>query len=176
MTGCGKRYGRRSVSGQKHVGLRLNSNGRSSLGVKQAKALALKEAVVMAKALELKEVIFELDKKQVVDCVLSNSCPWPICSIILEIKELIKSEQGFSFKWISKSANGAADITAKLVLNHNLPYKFCNFPFGVLPRVFCFVLALVRPWSAGCMMVVALCFALRLLHVSFGLSCLFSNE
>lgn len=92
-------------------------------------ALALKKGIQIAKALDLKNCVMESDNASLIKAVNGISpCPDWRCTPIIDDIVMLASSVSFSFVWIPRVANLAADTLANLSFSRLGPSGWVHNP------------------------------------------------
>ncbi|XP_073152635.1 uncharacterized protein [Henckelia pumila] len=102
--------------------------------VKEGEAIGILEALLWVQSLGLKKVCFELDAKVVVEAINgSNIGVSEFSSIVRQCKNLIRSEQDFSIKFIRRQANECVHALAKASRSYASPMVCSEAPSLISP-------------------------------------------
>ncbi|KAI8524768.1 hypothetical protein RHMOL_Rhmol13G0174800 [Rhododendron molle] len=90
--------------------------------------LAIRLAGGMIKAMGLRGALIESDNQTAIKLSVSESVPpWEVMAVVGDIRKL-KMEEGISFAWIKREANGLAHAVAAEAMTGCLPVNWMSFP------------------------------------------------
>lgn len=104
----------------------------------QAKALALKDGMCYALSCNITSCVFLTDCQSLSDTVSQFHPPmdtdWRALDDIMQIWEMMKTNQGFVCRHIGREENGIADGLPKLGSREGYAWKYMGFTYPILPR------------------------------------------
>ncbi|XP_078153121.1 uncharacterized protein LOC144548322 [Carex rostrata] len=104
----------------------------------QAEALALKDGMCYALSCNITSCVFLTDCQSLSDTVSQFHPPmdtdWRALDDIMQIWEMMKTNQGFVCRHIGREENGIADGLAKLGSREGYAWKYMGFTYPILPR------------------------------------------
>lgn len=112
-------------------------DGRTSIvfisSVSQGEALAIRLAGSLLVDNQISDAIIESDNKEVIHlCSTENVPPWEYATAIVDVRELVYSSR-FSFVWVPRCCNEAANWVASHCLKGSLPPDWVlNAPSSLL--------------------------------------------
>ncbi|KAI8536446.1 hypothetical protein RHMOL_Rhmol10G0257600 [Rhododendron molle] len=82
----------------------------------------------MIKAMGLRGALIESDNQTAIKLSVSELAPpWEVMAVVWDIRKL-KLEEGISFAWIKREANGLAHAVAAEAIKGCLPVNSVSFP------------------------------------------------